>query len=256
MSDDRYDEYLQRFSARPVRVTPFVSRAMGISMPDTALKLDAYTILCAPFRLSMGQASMLASVTDEETGFFGRFRGTLASLSLVRHPAHAPRPVKCFGRLAFAGISKIPGRDNFALFNFDWKPCPPAIVAMLGEYFDYVDGLRVVYDSGRIKPIRIDPASTHKLGFNNFSELVAGDAAIKLATYSMSAAELDFLAPPATPNLPMGYKAELRMYFQRYRFTVDATVVATSRTQTGVLKGKLALGFAPELVEILSMYHP
>ncbi|MCX7025614.1 MAG: hypothetical protein NT080_13515 [Spirochaetes bacterium] len=256
MTNDFYAEFLQNYSSRQVRVTPFASHAMGISMPDTVLKIESYMIVCVPFRMSMNQVTLLASLSPDELSFFSRFKGSLAGLTLVFKPENRQQPLKTFSRCVMSGVSPVPGRENFGTLTLDFKPCPPDIVTMLGGYFDYLDGLKRSFDEAAMKSLRIDSTISHRLGFNNFSELITGNSMIKLAVYSMSFNELEFLAPPASPDLPAGTTAELKMFFQRYRFSVEASVSASSRTAAGVLKGTVKLGFSPELVEILRDFRP
>ena len=238
-----------------VALSPFALKKLGILSNQTILKIDTYNLVCVPYRLSMKGAVLLGSFSRDEIVFFQRFKGSLAGLNLVIQPGDAQTPRKIFCRCSLAQFAPMKGRDSVGLISVEFRPCPPDLESLMGNYMMLMDRLRADYKDLAGKTVPVNPESAKILGFNNYATLNAGPIVTKLALYTLGADRLVFLAPMQTPDLPLGEGATLRLFFQKYQFNVTGKITEAVRLPTGVQKGAVVLEFSPELVDLLEMYY-
>ncbi len=238
-----------------VSLSPFALKKLGIVSNQTILKVDTYNLVCVPFRLSMKGAVLLGSFSRDEIVFFQRFKGALAGLNLVIQPGDSPAPRKVFCRCSLSQISPMKGRDSVGLLSVEFRPCPPDLENLIGNYMMLMDRLKADYKDLSGKTVPINPDTARILGFNNYATLSADPVVTKLALFSLGVDRLVFLAPMQTPDLRPGQEASLRLFFQKYQFNVAGRISEATRLPTGVQKGSVELNFAPELVDLLDMYY-
>ncbi len=234
--------------------SPFVIRKTGLQQTQTLFKIDAYSLICVPYQSSKEEVSLLACLSKEEVVFFQRYKGALGGLTLVFQSGASQRPLNLFARCELQGVNPMKGRDNAALLSALYRPCPQDLARILGEYRHTLMRLKAEQGDYRGREVKITPEAAKAMGYNNYSVLAAPGAQHKAALYSVSSSEADILLPMRTPDMAPGTACSLKLYFQRYQFSVPCAVKGASRQASGVQRAKLELGFSPELVEILGNY--
>lgn len=246
--------YEEQFKDAVVSFSPYVLSSTGIVQSQTALKVDTYTLACAPYQLSMTRAVLLGSFTKDEIAFFQRYKNALAGLTLTVQPPNAREPEKVFCRCQIAAVGMMKGRDCVGLVVCDFKPIPPALAELLGGHLLRLERLKAEWSDFRGKSVQINPDSSKKLGFNNYAVMSAGAEPQKLALFSVGVDRLEFLMPLRSPDVAVGTKATFNLFFQKYRFNVGGSIQSATRLPSGVQKVVAKLEFSAELVDILSAY--
>lgn len=245
----------EMFSDETVSLSPFAIKKMGLISNQSLLKVDTYSLVCVPYKISMKGVVLLGSFSRDEFLFFQRFIGSLAGLSLVFHPSDSRAPLKVFCRCSLSQFGPMKGRESVGLISANFKPCPPDLISAIENYLMFVKRLHVDHKELSGKTIPINPETARVMGFNNYATLSAGPVATKLALYSLSANKIEFLAPMQTPDLQKGQAVILRLFFQKYQFNVSGRVTESRRLPTGVQRGFLDIDFSPELVDLLNLYY-
>lgn len=234
-----------------IAFTPFAFANTGIIKAQTILKLDTYTLIGVPFQFSMRRGVLLASLSRDEIVFFKRFTGAASSLNLQVQRADQREPVKIFARCQVAAIGPMKDREGAALLVLEWKPIPPDLAELLGQYLDLVERLKAEAGDFRDKSVLIDAANAKRLGYNNYAVLRKGAEQCKVALFSLAANRADFLVPMREPDRGPGEEVILDLYFLKYRFAIPAKITGSQRLPTGIQRCKAELSFSPELVHIL-----
>jgi len=237
-----------------ISFSPFVLHSTGIVQSQTSLKVDTYTLACVPYQISMTKAILIGSFTKDEVVFFQRFKGALAALSLTVQRPTAKEPEKVFCRCQISAVGLMKGRDRVGLIVCDFKPIPPALAELLGDHLLGLDRLRAQWDDFKDKAIQVNPESSRKLGYNNYTVMAVDGEQYKLALFSLAVNRLDFLMPMKSPELPVGAQVVFTLYFQKFRFSVAGKIETVSRLPTGVLRLRASIEFSPELCDLVSDY--
>ena len=243
--------YEEQYRDATVQFNPFAFSNTGIIKAQTILKVDTYNLIALPFQFSMTRGILIASLSRDELNFFTRYVGTTASLNLLVQRADQKEPVKIFTRCQVTTIGMMKGRDGVALFVLGWKPIPPDLAELLGNYLDLVERLKVEAGDFKDRAIVIDVANAKRLGYNNYAVLRAKDTQFKVALFSLAANRADFLLPMRDPERAPGEEVSLDLFFLKYRFNVTAKIVTSQRLPTGVQRCRAELAFSPELIHIL-----
>jgi len=246
--------YEEQFKDAVVSFGPFALHSTGIIQSQTSLKVETYTLACVPYQLSMSKAVLIGSFTKDEVVFFQRFKGALAGLTLSVQRPTVREPEKIFCRCQISTVGLMKGRDRVGLIVCDFKPIPPALATILGEHLLDLERLKAEYRDFKDKSIRVDPASSRKLGYNNYAVLAAGSSQQKIALFSLAVNRLEFLTPLRSEDLPPGASVSFNLFFQRYRLTVPGKVERAERLPTGIQRARAVLEFSPELCDIMSEY--
>jgi hypothetical protein len=244
----------EQYKDAVVSFSPFVLHSTGIIQSQTSLKVDTYTLACVPYQISMARAVLIGSFTKDEVVFFQRFKGSLAGLTLTVQGGTAKEPEKIFCRCQISAVGQMKGRDRVGLIVCEFKPIPPALASILGEHLLGLDKLRAQWDDFRDKVVQVNPESSRKLGYNNYAVMAGGAETLKLALYSLSVNRLDFLMPLRSPDIPVGTRIAISLYFQKYRFTVNGRIESSLRLPTGVQRLRAEIDFSPELCDLMSDY--
>jgi len=247
-------DYEEQYKDSTVFFSSFAFTNTGLIKSQTTLKIDTYTLMTVPWQFGMRRSVLLGFLSADEIGFFQRYKGSAASLTLAIQRPDANQPFKIFSRCQVAGLGQMKDRDGVGMIVIDWKPLPPALAEILGEYLSLLDRLKVEQDDYRNKVVSINPENARKLGYNNYAVLAKGSEKHKIALFSLGANRLEFLMPMAAPEQKAGDKAVFEMYFLKYRFAVAGEIEASSRLPTGVQRCKATIAFSPELVHILEEY--
>ena len=244
----------EQFKDVMVSFTPFALASTGILQSQTFLKVDTYRLVCAPYQLSMRRAVLIGAFTPDEIAFFQRYTNTLSALSLAVQRPTAREPEKIFCRCQISGVGLMKGRDRVGLIVCDFKPIPPALAAILGEHLLDLERLKAEYKDFKDKSVMVDPASSRKLGYNNYAVLAAGGDQQKIALFSIAVNKIEFLTPLRSADLAPGLPVSFSLFFQRYRMTVPGRIERAGRLPTGVQRASAVLDFSPELCDIMSEY--
>lgn len=68
MQGNNAQELYAQYENQTLAVNQFATLHMGMQAGLTALKVDSYVIACAPYRLSLGGATLVAVFSREEIG--------------------------------------------------------------------------------------------------------------------------------------------------------------------------------------------
>jgi hypothetical protein len=227
----------------------------GVLPRETLLTVDSYSLACVPYQFSLRKAILLGAFSPEEIGFFARFSGGLAGLSLAFQGAADSKPSKVFCRCQIETIGPVQGRDQVALIVCQWKPIPPVLAGLLEESLRLGERLKAGYAELRDRALPVNPDTALRLGYNNYAIMTVEGRQQKLALFSVAVNRLDFLLPMSAPELAPGTAVSFSLFFQRYRFSCRGRMESCVRQQSGVQKGRASLDFCAELVQLLAEYH-
>lgn len=227
----------------------------GFIQPQSNLKVDVYNLFCVPYSVSPRSCSLLVALSRDEVIFFQRFKGGLAGLNMAFQTPFSIEPLKLFARCSLNAISPIKGRENAALIQAEFKPCPQDLVRILEEFRSSLVQARSLYDCVDTALIRIDPAAARDMGYNNYAVLTSNGTGLKMALYAVSCNFAEILLPMGSPDLKPGSPVSMKLYFRKYQFSVSATVQSSGRQASAVQKVSLKLDFSPELIELIEDYR-
>ena len=254
MQQTQTDLYFQ-YKDQTVAINPFVQVRMGLKAGLTAIKVDTYTIICVPYRLSMDGAVLIASFSREEQAFFQRYVNGLAGLTLVFQPGNSPNPLKIFARCFLKSVSAMKGKESIGLIEMIFKPCPPDLLTILGDYFMLHERLKIEFEDYKGKLISINPDTAKAMGYNNYCMLVCDKVETKVALFSIASDKLNFLVPMNGPALEAAKPVQAKLFFQSFQFSVPGSIADVTRLQNGVQKVSATIQFSPELVSIIESYR-
>jgi len=244
----------EQYKDATVFFSSFAFSNTGLIKSQTTLKIDTYSLMTVPWQFGMRRSVLLGFLSADEIGFFQRYKGGAASLTLAIQKPDAREPIKIFSRCQIAGLGQMKDREGVGMIVIDWKPLPPDLAEMLGNYLSLLDRLKVEQGDFKERMVQIGPETAKKLGYNNYAVLSKGGEKHKIALFSIGSTRLEFLMPAAAPDQKPGDKAAFEMYFLKYRFAVAGTIEASGRLPTGVQRCKASIEFSPELVHILEEY--
>ena len=193
-----------QFENEAITISPFAISKMGIVPGQTMIKIDSYNIVCAPYRISMKSALLMASFSREELVFFQRYTNNLAGLAIVFQLAAGQQPFKIFARCVLKSITAMKSKESIGIFAVTFKPCPPDLVAFLGDYLLLLERLRSEYEEFKGKRIAINAESAKLMGYNNFAELNCASGKTRIALFGLASDRLEFLVPVRGPDLADG----------------------------------------------------
>lgn len=233
----------------------FAQAKLGLKPGQTIVKIDAYNIICVPYRFSLKGAVLLASFSNEEQSLFKRFVNGLAGLTLIFQPNNSPNPLKIFARCTLTSISPMKGRESIGLLEVVFKPCPPDLITILVDYFMLLDRLKVEFEDYKGRLISINAGSAKALGYNNYAMLGYENTQSKVALFALASDTLHFLVPMNGPQLEEEKAIQMKLYFQSFQFSVQGTIKKLARLQNGVQKIEATIQFSAELVSIIEQYR-
>lgn len=250
-SKDIYEPYLDS----EIAVTPFVVARIGLLSGQTTLRVDTYNIMCVPYRLSLRTAKFLAAFSREEMQFFQRYCKGLAGLTLMMQAANAPQPLKMFARCQLNSLVPMTGRESLGLISLEWKPCPPDLRSIIGDFMMLTERLQQEYEEFKQPLITINADTSRMLGYNNFAEIILEKGKFRVAVFLLSSGRADFLVPLTGPELAEASQCSLKLFFQSYQFAVRGNIEKVEKLGNGAQKVQASLAFSAELVDILERYR-
>ncbi|MFQ3547120.1 MAG: PilZN3 domain-containing protein [Termitinemataceae bacterium] len=249
-------QYLERFGDQQVTCTPYALIKLGIDRSSCFLKIDEYTILCAPFQFGFKRSIFLASLSKQEMTFFQRYLNGVAGLSMLFNLPGRKEPLKLFIRCSLAAIGPMKGRDNVGLLVVDFKNTPEDFVNILGSFLEQQELLRVKWDDFAKTVIKMTPDTAQLMGYNMYATITEPNkGGSRIQVFSLSSKKIEHLESMNSPERPGGTSVAYQLYFKKYRVSVGGTIESTHRLPTGIVKTQASLAFSPELVEILDDYH-
>lgn len=237
-----------------VPFSPFAIQNTGLVQNQTTLKVDTYSLACVPYQFGLRRGVLAGSFSKEELAFFQRFKGSLAGLALAFQRPDAVEPIKIFCRCQIAAIGQMKGREGVGLLVCDWKPTPPDLEAILGDFLALRDRLQARAPELAGKTVQVSPENSRRLGYNNYAVMDAGGERHKLALFTIAADRLEFLMPMRSPDVASGTAVSFSLFFLKYRFQVPGRIESSQRMPTGVQKVRAAIETSIELVHILDEY--
>jgi hypothetical protein len=244
-----------QFENETASITPFAQAKMGLKAGQTLVKLDTYNIVCVPYKLSMGGAVLIASFSKDELAFFQKYVNGLTGLTLVFQPGNSQTPMKIFARCFLKSVSAMKGKESIGLIEVVFKPCPPDLLSILGDYFMLLDRMKVEFEDYKGKLISINPDTAKIMGYNNYCHLTLAGAEHKVALFALASDLLNFLVPLNGPVLETGMPVQVKLFFQSFQFTVSGSIKDLTRLPNGVQKAQAAIGFSMELVSIIENFR-
>ncbi|MBU0934782.1 MAG: hypothetical protein KKI09_03040 [Spirochaetes bacterium] len=255
MANTSTDDLYAQYHDQEISVSPFASAKMGLLPGQTSLRIDTYNIVCVPFKLSLTGAKLLASFSREEMVFFQRFVKGLVGLTVLLQPAASPQPLKIFGRCVLKSVAPMPGREAVGLIEVEWKPCPPDLTTMIGDYFMLSERLKQEYEEYKGQNIAINGDTSKQLGYNNFAELIVDKNKTRVAVFLLASDRADFLVPVQGPELTANTPTLLKLYFRSFQFSIRARITDHLKLPNGAQKVRASLEFSMELVDIIEHYR-
>lgn len=248
-------ELYGQYESETAAINQFATAQMGLAAGQTALKVDQYVIACVPYRLSLKGATLVAVFSRDELVFFQRYNGALAGLTLIFQPSGSAQPLKIFARCTIKSLSPMKGKDSIGLIILEWKPCPPDLEAIVGDFFLLLDRLKVEYEDFRDKRIAMNAEVAKSMGFNNYATIRYEGQETKAALFALASNKLEFLVPIQAPTMEIGKEAQVKLFFRAYQFQVAATVAESAKLPNGAQKLAVTIGFSPELVDLIEHYR-
>lgn len=254
MVQPQHNIYAQ-FVNETASVTPFAQAKMGLKAGQTMVKLDTYSIICVPYRLSMNGAVLLASFSKEELAFFQKYVNGLAGLTLVFQPGTTQTPIKIFARCTLKSVGAMKGKESIGLIEVAFKPCPPDLLSILGDYFMLIDRIKVEYEDYKGKSIAVNPESAKAMGYNNYCQLSVMGEQYKVALFALASDSLNFLVPLNGPVLEPTQPIQAKLFFQSFQFSVGGNIKDVVKLPNGVQKAEASIQCSFELVSIIEGYR-
>jgi len=254
MAKARIQEYAGKFADQAIRFTPYALKKTGLVPSQVFLRIADYTLICAPFQLSMRRGVFLVVLSVQEIAFFQQFQKKLCSINLTFQRAGAKSPLSLFLRGMLDRVGPVKGKQGVCMMEASLKGCPNDLVEVIGDYLVAFEGLKSQYESFSGKAIVVDEPAAKLMRFNNFTELVIGPARVRATLVSLSVNSLDLRIAGPLGGIAEGVACSTRLYFQVYQFTANGKVAAISRGEKEQLTVTLSVEFTPELIEIVDDY--
>ncbi|WP_304241159.1 PilZN3 domain-containing protein [Gracilinema caldarium] len=249
-------QYLARFADQQISCSQYALQKMGVDKTSSFIKIDEYTILCAPFQLGFKRGIFLASLSKQEMTFFQRYLNGIVGVSMVFTQANRKEPLKLFIRGSLAAIGPMKGKDNVGLLVVDYKNSPDDYVTILGSHLEHMELLRAKWEDFGKSMIKMSPDTAQLMGYNMYATITEPQkGGSRIQVFALSSQKIEHLESMNSPERPAGTAVAYQLYFRKYRIAVGGTIEQTVRLPTGIVKTLASLAFSPELVEILDDYQ-
>jgi hypothetical protein len=254
MTKSRIQEYVQKFADQPIRFTPYALKKTGLVQSQVLLRIEDYTLICAPFQLSMKGGIFLVVLSPQEIAFFQQFQKKLCSINLTFQQTGGKKPLTLLVRGVLDRIGPVKGKQNVCMMDASFKACPNDLVEIIGNYLFAYEGLRNQFERFSGKSITLNDDSARLMRYNNYAELIIGPTKSRATLTSIAANCVAVRLPACPAGLEEGSPCSLRMYFQVYQFTVNGKVKSLEKNGGGQVAATFGLEFTPELIEIVDDY--
>jgi hypothetical protein len=253
-------QFLARFGEQSIACNQYILTKLGVDKGHCSLKIDDYTILCAPFQFGFKRSLFIASLSKQELVFFQKYVNETIGLSIVFAPktVKPTPPLKFFIRCALTGIDAMKGRDNVGVFVLDYKIAPDDLVTMLGHFLEGQERIKMQYEDYGKTAIKMTPDVAKILGYNMFSTISEPQAPPasepkRIQVYTISSKTIEHLEAGTSPRFPNS-SVNYQLFFKKYRVNTPGTIVTSNVLPKGLIRTVSNLSFSPELVEIIDDY--
>jgi hypothetical protein len=254
MAKTRVQEYLESYADQTIRFTPYALKKTGLVQSQVFLKIEDYVLICAPFQLSMSRGIFLVVLSPQEITFFQQFQKKLCSMNLTFQNTGSKKPLSLLirGTLDRAGLVK--GKQNVCMMDAIIRSCPNDLVEIIGDYLTAYTALKTQFEAFKEKLIQVNVHSARLMRYNNYMELMVGQAKTRATLFAVSASSLTTRLSIEIPGVEVGAPCSARLYFQIYQFTVNGKIAGVAKSPSGQSMVTANIEFAPELMEIIDDY--
>lgn len=248
-------QYLARYSEQSIACSQYALTRLGVDRSHCSLKIEDYVILCIPFQFGFKRSLFLASLSKQELVFFQKYVHAIANLSISFIPAGRTEPLNFFIRCTLSQIGQMKDRENVGLFVVDFKNTPDELVRMLGGFLELQERLRFQYTDYSKTVIRVTPDTAKIMGYNMYAAIADGSPEGKrIQVVNLNSKMAEHLEAAGAPVRVAGTAVNYHLFFKKYRVSVPGTVQSAVQLPQGIVRTVSALGFSPELVEIIDDY--
>jgi hypothetical protein len=254
MKKELITQFWNNYSEKMIRFDLFSSFKLGLLQAQSALKIESFDLVCAPYQLSMKKAEIFAVLSKEELPFFRHYTTKLATLKLAFQPSKSKTPLKFIVWVAIEKLSMVKGKDNMVMVDLSYKSCPEALIELIGQYFTEQKQLEHYFIKLKDQQLPINNETAGELKFNNYIECIIGQRNVECKLLSLGVNQCSIIIPGIDPNLAEGFEFIVKFYFQRYRFAIKGRIEKLVKRNDGFVSVAFEYGYTPELVDILSEY--
>jgi len=245
---------LDRFADKTIACNRYALSKLGLDKGRCALKVNEYSLLCAPYQLGFNRSVLLASLSHRELGLFLQMKNMIAGLSMEFVLPGYRVPFKLFIRSCLTEVGQMRGRDNVGLFIVDYKSTPEDLVAILGTYLESQERLHAQYEDYGKTLIQLSPGTAKRLGYNQYAVITDDNGDRRIQIHSISSKIMEHMESSSSIERMPGSTVYYQIFFMKYRISIQGHIESTYRLPNGIVKTKSKLDFNPELVEILDDY--
>jgi len=254
MPKSRAEEYVEKLADELVRLTPYALKRTGLVQSQVFVKIEDYSLICAPYQLSMKQGIFLVVLSPQEIRFFQRYEKKLCSIDLTFQKTGSKKPLSMLLRGRLERIGAVKGKKNVCMLDASIKGCPNELVEIIGDYITAFDGLKNQFESFKDRVIVVEETAAKLMRFNYYAEIVLNGASTRASLKSLSVNKLTINLPRVPPGLAEGQPCQVKLYFQVYQFAANGKVTSLTQVQGGWTAVTVEIGFTPELIEIVDDY--
>jgi hypothetical protein len=131
------------------------------------------------------------------------------------------------------------------------RSCPNDLVTILGDYLVAYAALQSQYETFQDRQIPFNEANSKLMRYNNYMELIIGNAKTRATLLSLSVVRVMIRPPVAIPGMEVDAACSARLYFQIYQFSVAGKITAIDKDAAGRNIISMTIDFSPELIEIV-----
>ena len=249
-------QYLSKFGDQSIACNQYALTKLGVDK-GCFLKIEDYTILCAPFQIGFKRSLFLASLSKQELTFFQRYINGIVGLSIAFLPPgrKSIEPIKFFIRCTLSAIGPMKGRENVGLFALDYKASPDELIMMLGKFLEHQEQIKLQYEDYGTNLIRMTPEVAKAIGYNLYGTVTEPNVNPKrIQVYNISTKTLEHLEAAGRIMRPVGTPLAFQLFFKKYRVSAAGSVVSSDMLPHNIARTVSSLSLSPELVEIIDDY--
>ena len=129
------NEKAEGYQDRVLRLNPSLIDELGLIKRGIHLKIDEFYISCFPFDLSLGKASLLASLSQKEIDFFRNLAKRPHKLNLNFKVPSASKPITFFVLSEIVDFRKPNAESPYCFVDVKFRETPFALKEILVTWF-------------------------------------------------------------------------------------------------------------------------
>ncbi len=133
------NEKAEAYQGRVLRLNPSLIDELGLIKRGIHLKIDEFYVSCFPFDLSLGKASLLASLSQKEIDFFRNLAKRPHKLNLNFKVPSASKPITFFVLSDIVDFRKPNAESPYCFIDVKFKETPFALKEILVTWFVQTD---------------------------------------------------------------------------------------------------------------------